>query len=50
MMSMVRTVIMKRNFKIPLREQNGYYRELLGYYPVKDVDNAVAEIDEDDLA
>ena len=44
---------MKRNFKIPLREQYGYYRTLLHYYPNKDIleEYKVAEIEDiDDLA
>ena len=32
----VRIVIMKRNFKIPKKEQYGHAREMLGYYPNKD--------------
>lgn len=31
---------MKRNFKIPHREQYGYDRVRLGYYPNKDSEDA----------
>lgn len=36
---------MKRNFKIPKKEIEGYYREAMGYYPMKDV-----ELNDDDGA